>query len=550
LKQSNFLKMAKQLKFSKEARKALLVGIDTVARAVVTTLGPKGRNIALDKKWGAPNIVHDGVSVAKEIDLPDPFENMGAQLVKEAASKTNDNAGDGTTTSTLLAQVMTQKGMVKVNAGANPMIVKRGIEKAVEAVTTQLKKLAKPIKGKNEIAQVASISAGDNEIGDKIAEALDKVGRDGVVTVEEGKGLTIEIEYKEGMEFDRGYASAYFVTNPDKMEAEIEDPYILLTDKKITSIQELLPFLEKFVKVSKNLVIIADEIEGEALATLVVNKLRGSFSVLAIKAPGFGDRRKEILDDIATLTGGNVISEDTGRNFESIEITDLGRADKVWADKDNARIIGGKGDKVAIEARVTSIKKQIQASDSDFDKEKFEERLAKLAGGVAQINVGAATEIELNDKKERVKDAVGATKAAIEEGIVPGGETALLRAAEAVKAIKVEKGDEQIGVDIVKESLEEPIKWLAKNAGEDGEIVLKKVLSKKDFDYGYNALTGEYGSMTKMGVIDPVKVTRSALQNAASVAMMVLTTEGLVTDIPEEKKEPAMPPGGMGGMDY
>jgi len=542
--------MAKQLKFSKEARKALLVGIDTVARAVVTTLGPKGRNIALDKKWGAPNIVHDGVSVAKEIDLPDPFENMGAQLVKEAASKTNDNAGDGTTTSTLLAQVMTQKGMVKVNAGANPMIVKRGIEKAVEAVTTQLKKLAKPIKGKNEIAQVASISAGDNEIGDKIAEALDKVGRDGVVTVEEGKGLTIEIEYKEGMEFDRGYASAYFVTNPDKMEAEIEDPYILLTDKKITSIQELLPFLEKFVKVSKNLVIIADEIEGEALATLVVNKLRGSFSVLAIKAPGFGDRRKEILDDIATLTGGNVISEDTGRNFESIEITDLGRADKVWADKDNARIIGGKGDKVAIEARVTSIKKQIQASDSDFDKEKFEERLAKLAGGVAQINVGAATEIELNDKKERVKDAVGATKAAIEEGIVPGGETALLRAAEAVKAIKVEKGDEQIGVDIVKESLEEPIKWLAKNAGEDGEIVLKKVLSKKDFDYGYNALTGEYGSMTKMGVIDPVKVTRSALQNAASVAMMVLTTEGLVTDIPEEKKEPAMPPGGMGGMDY
>lgn len=542
--------MAKQLKFSNEARESLLKGIDTVAKAVVTTLGPKGRNIALDKKWGAPNIVHDGVTVAKEIDLPDPFENMGAQLVKEAASKTNDNAGDGTTTSTLLAQVMTQKGMTKIDAGANPMIVKKGIEKAVEAVTAELKRMAKPIKGKEEIAQVATISAGDEQIGAKIAEALDKVGRDGVVTVEEGKGLTIDIEYKEGMEFDKGYASAYFVTNPDKMEAEIESPYILLTDKKISSIQDLLPFLEKFVKVSKNLVIIADEIEGEALATLVVNKLRGSFNVLAVKAPGFGDRRKEMLEDIAILTGGTVISEDTGRNFESIEVTDLGQSDKVWADKDSARIIGGKGDKKIIDSRIEAIKTQIKSSDSDFDKEKFEERLAKLAGGVAQINVGAATEIELNDKKERVKDAVGATKAAIEEGIVPGGETALLRAAEAIKSVKVEKGDEHIGVDIVKETLEEPIKWLAKNAGEDGEVVLKKILTQKDFDFGFNALTGEYGSMLKMGIIDPVKVTRSALQNAASVAMMVLTTEGLVTDIPEEKKEPMMAPSGMGGMDY
>ena len=542
--------MAKQLKFSNDAREALLKGIDTVAKAVITTLGPKGRNIALDKKWGAPNIVHDGVTVAKEIDLPDPFENMGAQLVKEAASKTNDNAGDGTTTSTLLAQVMTQKGMVEINAGANPMIVKKGIEKAVEAVSEELKKMAKPIKNKEEIAQVASISAGDDEIGAKIAEALDKVGRDGVVTVEEGKGLTIEIEYKEGMEFDRGYASAYFVTNPDKMEAEIEEPYILLTDKKISSIQELLPFLEKFVKVSKNLIIIADEIEGEALATLVVNKLRGTFSVLAIKAPGFGDRRSEMLEDIAILTGGTVISGDTGRTFESIEVTDLGRADKVWADKDNARIIGGKGDKKTIDARIASIRKQIEASDSDFDKEKFEERLAKLAGGVAQINVGAATEIELNDKKERVKDAVGATKAATEEGIVPGGETAFLRARSAAKGAKVEKGDEQIGVNIVWEALEEPIKWLAKNAGEDGESVLKKVLASKDNDFGYNALTGKFGSMTRMGIVDPVKVARSALQNAASVAMMVLTTEGLVTDIPEEKKEPALPAGGMGGMDY
>ena len=542
--------MAKQLKFSKDARKALLKGIDIVAKAVVTTLGPKGRNIALDKKWGAPNIVHDGVSVAKEIDLPDPFENMGAQLVKEAASKTNDNAGDGTTTSTLLAQVMTAKGMAKIDAGANPMIVKKGIEKAVEAVTEELKKMAKPIKSREEIAQIAAISAGDAEIGAKIAEALDKVGRDGVVTVEEGKGLTIDIEYKEGMEFDRGYASAYFVTNPDKMEAEIEDAYVLLTDKKISSIQDLLPFLEKFVKVSKSLVIIADEIDGEALATLVVNKLKGTFNTLAIKAPGFGDRRKEMLEDIAVLTAGTVISEDTGRTFESIEVTDLGRCDKVWVDKDNTRIIGGKGDKKAIEARVESIKKQIKATDSDFDKEKFEERLAKLSGGVAQINVGAATEIELNDKKERVKDAVGATKAAVEEGIVPGGETALLRSKSVLKGVKVGKGDEQIGVDIVSEALEEPIKWLAKNAGDDELVVLKKVLASKDNDFGYNALTSGFGSMTKMGIIDPVKVTRSALQNAASVAMMVLTTEGLITDIPEEKKESMMPPGGMGGMDY
>jgi chaperonin GroEL len=540
---------AKQLKFGKDAREALLKGIDTVAKAVVTTLGPKGRNIALDRGYGAPNIVHDGVSVAEQINLPDPFENMGAQLVKEAASKTNDNAGDGTTTSTLLAQVMTQKGMKRVDAGANPMIVKRGMEKAVEAVLESLKKMAKPVKG-DEITQVATISAGDVEIGAKIAEALDKVGRDGVVTVEEGKGLTIDIEYKEGMEFDRGYASAYFVTNGDKMEAEIEGAYILLTDKKVSSIQDLLPFLEKFVKVSKNLVIIADEIDGEALATLVVNKLRGTFNVLAIKSPGFGDRRKELLEDIAVLTGGTVISEDTGRTFESIEVTDLGQADKVWADKDNARIIGGRGIKKAIEARVESLKKQMKESDSDFDKEKLAERLAKLAGGVAVINVGAATEIELNEKKERVKDAVGATKAAIEEGIVPGGETALLRAREAAKKVKVEKGDEQIGVDIVYEALEEPIKWLAKNAGDNEDEVLKKVMSSKELDFGYNALTSEFGSMTKFGILDPVKVTRSALQNAASVAMMVLTTEGLVTEIPAPVKDMPQMPGGMGGMDY
>lgn len=549
--------MAKQLKFSDEARQSLMKGIDVVAKAVVTTLGPKGRNVALDKKWGVPNIVHDGVTVAKEIELKDPFENMGAQLVKEAADKTNDVAGDGTTTATLLAQKITQAGMKFITANANPMIVKKGIEKAVEAVVSDLKKTAKPIKNKEEIEQVATISAGDPAIGAKIAEALEKVGRDGVVTVEEGKGLTIDIEYKEGMEFDRGYVSAYFVTNPEKMEAEIEDAHLFLTDKKISSIQDLLPFLEKFVKVSKNLVIIADEVEGEALATLVVNRLKGSFNVLAVKAPGFGDRRKEMLEDIAILTGGVVISEDTGRTFESVELTDLGKADKVWADKDNTRIIGGKGNSASIKARISLLKRQISETDSDFDREKLEERLAKLSGGVAQINVGAATEIELNDKKERVKDAVGATKAAVEEGVLPGGEVALLRARNILRGEKAlvsgETKDEQIGIDIVCDALGEPLRYLAINSGEgDGWFVVKTVEAAKEYDYGYNALTGEYGSMTKFGILDPLKVTRSALQNAASVAMMVLTTEGLVTDIPEEKKDmPGMPPGGMGGgMDY
>ena len=546
--------MAKQLQFSDEARQSLLRGIDVVAKAVVTTLGPKGRNIALDKKWGAPNIVHDGVTVAKEIDLKDPFENMGAQLVKEAASKTNDVAGDGTTTATLLAQAITTAGMKNVTAGANPMVVKKGIERAVEGVVAELKKIAKPIKNKEEITQVATISAGDEEIGKTIAEALDKVGRDGVVTVEEGKGLTINIEYKEGMEFDRGYVSAYFVTNPERMEAEIEDPYILLTDKKISSVQDLLPFLEKFVKVSKTLVIIADEVEGEALATLVVNKLKGTFNVLAIKAPGFGDRRKEMLEDIAILTGGTVLSEDTGRTFENLEVGDLGRADKVWADKDIARVIGGKGERSQIKARISLIKRQISETDSDFDKEKLEERLAKLSGGVAQIDVGAATEIELNEKKERVKDAVGATKAAIEEGILPGGGISLIKAGKILGSIKSEDTDEKVGVEIVADALEAPLRWLAKNAGEDDGYVLRKIKDAKDSDYGYNALTGKFGSMVGFGILDPLKVTRSALQNAASVAMMVLTTEGLVSDIPEENKpQTGMPPGGMGsmgGMDY
>ncbi|MEK7497458.1 MAG: chaperonin GroEL, partial [Patescibacteria group bacterium] len=514
------------------------------------TLGPKGRNVALDKKWGAPNIVHDGVSVAKEIELKDPFENMGAQLVKETSSKTNDVAGDGTTTSTLLAQQMSQAGMKAISGGANPMIIKKGIDKAVEVIIADLKKMAKPIKNKEEITQVATVSAGSVEIGAKIAEALDKVGRDGVVTVEDGKSLEIEIEYKEGMEFDRGYASAYFVTNPERMEAEIGDAYVLLTDKKVTSIQELLPFLEKFVKISKNLVIIADEIEGEALATLVVNKLRGTFNVLAIKAPGFGDRRKEYLEDIAILTGGTLVSEDTGRTFESIEVTDLGQADKIWADKDNTRIIGGKGVKKEIDARVAMIKRQISETTSDFDREKLEERLAKLSGGVAVINVGAATEIELNERKERVKDAVGATKAAVEEGIVPGGGVALLRARKSLSNLKINEKDEQVGVKIVADSLEQPIRWLIKNAGEDDVLIVKKVEEAKEQDYGYNVLTGEFGSMMKFGILDPLKVTRSALQNAASVASMVLTTECLVTELPEEKPQMA-PPGNPGmGMDY
>jgi len=539
---------AKQIKYGDEARQALLAGINAVSKAVVTTLGPKGRNVAIDKKWGAPSVIHDGVTVAKDIELSDPFENMGAQLVKEASSKTNDVAGDGTTTSTLLASYISQLGMKNITAGANPMIVKKGIEKAVDVVVSELKKQAKPIKSQEEIAQVAMVSAGDAEIGKKIAEALEKVGRDGVVTVEEGKGLEIEIDYKEGMEFDKGYASAYFVTNPERMEAEIEDPYILLTDKKISSIQDLLPFLEKFVKVSKNLVIIADEVEGEALATLVVNKLRGTFNVLAIKAPGFGDRRKEMLADIATLTGGQVISEDTGRTFENIEITDLGRAEKVWADKDNARIIGGKGDASELNKRIALIRRQIEETDSDFDKEKLEERLAKLVGGVAVINVGAATETELNEKKERVKDAVGATKAAVEEGIVPGGGVALLRARMALKKVSGETKDEQTGIDIVYEALEQPLRSLVKNAGEDDGYILKKIEESTDSDYGYDVLNGKFGSMTKFGLLDPLKVTRSALQNAASVASMVLTTEALIAEIPEEKKETHNHQ--MGGMDY
>ncbi|MEK7533039.1 MAG: chaperonin GroEL [Patescibacteria group bacterium] len=550
--------MAKQLKFSEDARQSLIRGVNILAKAVVTTLGPKGRNVALDKKWGAPNVVHDGVTVAKEIELEDPFENMGAQLVKEAASKTNDVAGDGTTTSTLLTQAIVNAGFKNVTAGANPMSLKTGMEKGLDVVVSELKKMAKTIKDA-DVEKVATISAQDEKIGMLIAEALTKVGKDGVVTVEEGKGLTMEIEYKEGMEFDKGYASAYFVTNAERMESEISDPYMLITDKKISAIADLLPFLEGFVKVSKNLVIIADEIDGEALATLVVNKLRGTINVLAIKAPGFGDRRKAMLDDIAILTGGTVISEDTGRKLDNVTVEDCGRADKIWADKENTRVIGGKGAKAAVQARVAAIKREIDETNSDFDREKLQERLAKLAGGVAVINVGAATEIEMKDKKERVLDAVAATKAALEEGIVPGGGVALLKARTALTKFKdtLTVKDEQTGVDILYSALGEPTRMIATNSGADAGWVMKTIEESKAPDFGFNAMTLEFGSMIASGIIDPVKVTRSAVQNAVSVGMMILTTEALITDIPEKKEGPAggMPPGmggmgGMGGMDY
>ena len=550
--------MAKITQYGEEARKKILKGVNDLARAVATTLGPRGRNVALDKKWGAPSIVHDGVTVAKEIDLADPFENMGAQMVKEAASKTNDVAGDGTTTATIIAEAIISEGIKNITAGANPMLLRKGIDKGVGIVVNMLKDKKREIK-KSDIAKVASISAGDSGIGAKIAEALDKVGRDGVVTVEDGKSLTIDIEYKEGMEFDRGYVSPYFVTNPEKMEAEIESAYILLTDKKIAAIQDLLPFLEKFVKVSKNLVIVADEIEGEALATLVVNKLRGTFNILAIKAPGFGDRRKEMLDDIAVLTGGTVISEDTGKTFESTEVTDLGQADKVWADKDNARIIGGKGEKRAIDSRIALLKRQVAETDSDFDKEKLEERLAKLAGGVAQINVGAATELELNEKKERVKDAVGATKAAIEEGIVAGGGIALLEIAAEINNKHLENakaGDDILtGLRVLTMSLEKPFMKLMENAGYNGQAMVEKVRSKNARNMGIDVMSEsqEPIDMFASGIIDPAKVVRSAVQNAASVGAAVLTTEALITEKPEEKSPSAgsgMPNPGMGGMDY
>lgn len=558
--------MAKQIKYGAQARELLKKGVDQLAKAVATTLGPKGRNVALDRKWGAPNVIHDGVTVAKEIELENPFENMGAQLVKEAASKTADIAGDGTTTSTVLAHAIVNEGIKMITAGSNPMVMRRGLEKAGEFVTAELKKMGKAIKA-TDIANVATISAADGELGNLIAEALKKVGKDGVVTVEEGKGLSTEIEYKDGMEFDKGYASAYMVTNSDRMEAEIEDPYILITDKKISALNELLPFLENFVKVSRNLVIIADEIEGEALAALVLNKLKGTFNALAIKAPGFGDRRKEMLEDIAILTSGTVISEDTGRKLDSVTLEDCGRADKVWADKDNCRIIGGKGTKAKIAARVAQIKKAIEVSTSDFDKEKYQERLAKLSGGVAVIKVGAATEIEMKDKEERVKDAVAATKAALEEGIVPGGAVALLdisrrmttenKNGDTTYPFSASSRDEIFGFEIVKKALESPFVKLMENAGVDAGQLIAKARKISAQGQGFNVMnlssaeTAEPVDMLKAGIIDPLKVVRTAVQNAISVAIMILTTEALVTDLPEKDK-PQMPAGmpGMGGMEY
>jgi len=539
--------LAKQIIYDEEVRRALKRGIDTLVDAVKVTLGPKGHCVALDKKWGAPNVIDDGVTIAKDIELPDPFENMGAQLVKEAATKTNDACGDGTTTSTLLAHAIISGGFKNVTAGAEPMALKRGIEKATRVVIEELKKASTVVKGKEQIAQVATISAVDEEIGNLIADVLEKVGKDGVVTVEESKGLKYETDFVEGMQFDRGYISPYFVSNAERMESEIDDAYILITDKKVSAIADILPALEKILQVTKNLVIIAEDIEGEALATLVVNKLRGTLNMLAVKAPGFGDRRKAMLEDIAVLTGGTVISEDVGRKLDSVTVEDLGRARKVTANKDNTTIIEGKGTDEALKGRIKQIKAQIEESTSDFDREKLQERQAKLAGGVAVIKVGAATEVELKEKKHRVEDALSATRAAVEEGILPGGGVALVNALPALDKLEV-SGDEATGVDIVRKAVVEPIRWIAINAGQDGAVIVDKV-KQQPAGVGYDANTHEFGDMVERGVIDPTKVVRSALENAASIAAMVLITESLVTDIPE--KEKAMPGGapGMGGME-
>lgn len=540
--------MAKQIIYAEEAREKLKRGVDKLTRAVVTTLGPKGRNVALDKKWGAPNVVHDGVTVAKEIELDDPFENMGAQLVQEAASKTNDVAGDGTTTATLLAASIIGQGLKNITAGANPMELKRGIEKGVDLVAGEIKKVAKPVKTREEKAQIATISAADPDIGEIIASAFEKVGDDGVITVEEGKGLKTEVEYKEGMLIDKGYASPYFITDTERLEAVIENAHILVTDQKLTSLNDLLPLLENIAKVTKNIVIIADDIEGEALATLVVNKLRGTLNALAIKAPGFGERRKEMLQDINILTGANFISEDAGRKLESTTLEDLGRAERVVSGKEETVIVGGGGQKKEIEARIAQLRREVERADSDFDREKLEERLAKLAGGVAVIYVGAATEVELKEKKHRVEDAYEATKAALEEGVVPGGGVTPLRVRKVLKRVEAE-GDEALGCEILYKALEQPVRMIAENAGADAGWVLSEIERKKGEGaaiFGYDAAKGEFGNLVKKGIIDPAKVTRIALQNAASVAVMVLTTEALITDIPEEKKEistPGMPPG-------
>ncbi len=544
--------MAKQLVFGDEARRYLKSGVDAVANAVATTLGPKGRNVALDRKFGSPTITHDGVTVAKEIELEDPYENMGAQLLKEAATKTNDIAGDGTTTSTVLAHAIVSEGLKNLAAGANPMLLKRGIEAASKAVAEALHKQAIDITTKEEIASVATISAQDEQIGKLIADVMDKVGKDGVITVEESKGLEFETEYVEGMQFDRGYISPYFVTDTEHMQASIEDPYILVYDKKISAAADIVPLLEKLVQVGKReMLIIAEDIDGEALATLVLNKLRGMLNVVAVKAPGFGDRRKAMLQDIAILTGATVISEETGRKLETTTIEDLGRAEKVTSDKDNTTIVGGKGDSLAIKGRIEQIRVEIDNTTSDYDREKPQERLAKLSGGVAIIRVGAATETELKEKKHRVEDALSATRAAVEEGIVPGGGVALVNAIPALANLKLDAEDAQIGINIVRNALAVPMRKIVENAGKDGSVIVETVRQKQATDgnkhIGFNVLTEEYGDMVKLGVIDPAKVTRGALENAASIAAMILTTEALVTDIPsKEPPAPAMPPGGMG----
>jgi len=539
--------MAKEIKFSEDARRAMLRGVDTLANAVKVTLGPKGRNVVLEKKFGSPLITNDGVTIAKEIELEDAFENMGAQLVKEVATKTNDVAGDGTTTATVLAQAMIREGLKNVTAGANPMVVRKGIDKAVKAAVEELKKISKEVAGSSNIAQVAAISAADDEVGQLIADAMDKVGKDGVITVEESKGFNTELEVVEGMQFDRGYVSPYMITDTDKMEAVLDNPYILITDKKISNIQEILPVLEKVVQSGKQLLIIAEDVEGEAQATLIVNRLRGTFTCVAVKAPGFGDRRKAMLQDIAALTGGQVITEELGLELKSTSIQQLGTARQVRVNKENTIIVDGAGDPSDIKARVSQIKAQIEETTSDFDREKLQERLAKLAGGVAVIKVGAATETELKERKLRIEDALNATRAAVEEGIVSGGGTALVNVYNAVAAVQAE-GDEKTGVNIILRSLEEPIRTIAANAGQEGSVIVER-LKKEEVGIGYNAASGEWVNMFDAGIIDPVKVTRSALQNAASVAAMFLTTEAVIADKPEPKgAAPAGMPGGMGDM--
>ena len=539
--------MAKKLLFSEDARRQILSGVEQLARAVKVTLGPKGRNVVIDKKFGSPTITKDGVTVAKEIELEDPYQNMGAQMVKEVAEKTSDNAGDGTTTATVLAEAIYREGLKNVTAGANPMALKRGIEKAVEKICEELKRLSTPIKDKKEVAQVASIAANcDTAIGDLIAEAMDKVGKDGVITVEEAKSMATTLEVVEGMQFDQGYLSPYLVTDAERMEVILEDPYLLIHEKKISSLKDLLPLLEKIARTGKPLLIIAEEVEGEALATLVVNKIRGTLQCAAVKAPGYGDRRKSMLEDIAVLTGGKAITEDLGIKLENVDIDDLGRAKRVKIDKENTTIVEGAGKTQAINGRISQIKKQIEDTDSDYDKEKLQERLAKLAGGVAVINVGAATETEMKEKKARVEDALHATRAAVEEGIIPGGGVGFLRCISALDKLKSE-GDERIGVDIVKRSLEEPIRQLTQNAGLEGSVIVQRVKQEKT-NIGYDVATNEYRDMVEAGIIDPTKVTRTALQNAASIAALLLTTEALITDRPEKEK-PGMPPmpGGHGG---